>query len=639
MISNKDNAVYTETVTIQGGLTISNSTTSSVTVVEDISGRTILYILNSENKDDYLGVNGVVSGTIGSQVFTYDSALLSIATDASDEGKWVEANGTNVGVTHREITVDASSTATSLVSTTEIAENDLAILTKADNSFVEGSLGVVTFDGSLYTADITSFSLGETPTKAFFNDDVTVAIDIEDTADRVITQDEVLDKVSSTTTQFVGTNARSGMLVTGDTIQLDGATEVVSTGVVENVGSALKANNEFETVLYTGNGAAQTVPMANITGGVDFVWTKVRSTVQYHCIFDLIRGIGNRLQSDTTAVEDNISGVTSFNANSFALGSNNHSNENSQSFVAWCASLPNKKAVLGNTDGSIASTTMSNSFMSVVSYTGTGAIATVGHGLSVAPELILFKNRDTVLNWKVYNKTITATQCLWLNLSDSVVSDTANWNDTEPDGGVITIGTSTDLNEDTKNIIAYCFTSITGICKVGSYTGTGASGNAVDCGFEPQWVMIKRTDDINHWIILDNQRGNDAWLRANTSDAESSGIQIDFTSSGFTIQNTDVIDNADGGTYIYLAITKDITQSKPQYTIDFAELATAPTTGSIPSRDTELAIESKTFDGTDFTTTYSDLATTGKAIQRKLTAEKTDTTVTEPLVTQMKKEP
>ena len=142
MISNKDNAVYTETVTIQGGLTISNSTTSSVTVVEDISGRTILYVLNSENKDDYLGVNGVVSGTIGSQVFTYDSALLSIATDASDEGKWVEANGTNVGVTHREITVDASSTATSLVSTTEIAENDLAILTKSDNSFIEGSFGV-----------------------------------------------------------------------------------------------------------------------------------------------------------------------------------------------------------------------------------------------------------------------------------------------------------------------------------------------------------------------------------------------------------------------------------------------------------------------------------------------------------------
>jgi len=84
-----------------------------------------------------------------------------------------------------------------------------------------------------YTADISALSLTNPPTKAFLNKPVTVSTATEANASRCIAQDEVLTKVSSTLAEFVGTNATSGLLTTGDSIQVDGTTDVVCSSVTE----------------------------------------------------------------------------------------------------------------------------------------------------------------------------------------------------------------------------------------------------------------------------------------------------------------------------------------------------------------------------------------------------------------------
>jgi hypothetical protein len=107
----------------------------------------------------------------------------------------------------------------------------------------------------------------------------------------------------------------------------------------------------------------------------------------------------------------------------------------------------------------------------------------------------------------------------------------------------------------TENIIAYCFHSVDGYQKIGSYSGTGASGNTITTGFQPRFVMIKNTASGYSWIITDSTRQTGKILYPNLASAEftlSTGI-TSFTSNGF-ILGTDVSHNNSGDTFIYLAI-------------------------------------------------------------------------------------
>jgi hypothetical protein len=62
-------------------------------------------------------------------------------------------------------------------------------------------------------------------------------------------------------------------------------------------------------------------------------------------------------------------------------------NESAINYVAWNWKASNATAV-SNTEGTITSQVSANTTagFSIVSYTGTGAAATVGHGLGVAPK-------------------------------------------------------------------------------------------------------------------------------------------------------------------------------------------------------------------------------------------------------------
>jgi len=212
-----------------------------------------------------------------------------------------------------------------------------------------------------------------------------------------------------------------------------------------------------------------------------------------------------------------------------------------------------------DTDGTITSQVSANpdAGFSIVSYTGTDVNNTIGHGLGISPDVIIFKDRTVGRNWRVYHSAIGAGQNLKLNTTDAASSDAALFQSTTPTENVFYVGASGDVNANAENFIAYCFHSVDGYQKAGSYTGTGAVNNQVNVGFQPRFVMQKRSDIAGgSWNIIDNLRGDDNYLSANYANAEGSMTASSFhlTSTGFTLDNSFSEWNASGGNYIYLAI-------------------------------------------------------------------------------------
>ena len=322
--------------------------------------------------------------------------------------------------------------------------------------------------------------------------------------------------------------------------------------------------NGFNTVTYSGNNSVQSIEGVGFQP--DFVWLKRRDATGSHALHDSVRGAGNRLISDTTAAESSGSNFTSFDTDGFSLNSSGGNyNASSATYVAWCWDAGTGSAA-SNTDGSITSSVKANQDygFSIASYTGTGANATVGHGLGVAPDMIIIKSRTTASDWGVYHSANTAapeTDYLELNLANATADSNQLWNDTAPTSSVFTIGTANMINKLSDNFVAYCFADVTGHQKIGSYTGNGSStGPTVTTGFAPAFLLIKNASTgSTNWIIKDNTRipsaTQESALEANTSTAEQSSLStVDFLSNGFQIKNTGSYTNTSGDTYIYLAI-------------------------------------------------------------------------------------
>jgi len=211
-----------------------------------------------------------------------------------------------------------------------------------------------------------------------------------------------------------------------------------------------------------------------------------------------------------------------------------------------------------NTDGSITSYVSANTTygQSIVSYTGNGtAGATYGHGLNSTPELIMTKLRGTA-DWLVYDYVNGGTKYLQLNTDAASQLGSGAWNNTDPTSSVVTVGTAGTSNTNGSNYISYCFHSVSGYSKIGSYTGDGTTSNAITTGFRPALVILKRTDSANDWLIIDSLRENgtdDNELHANSSAAEANDERLEFTDTGFTLKAGYGASNYSGGTYIYIA--------------------------------------------------------------------------------------
>jgi hypothetical protein len=322
-----------------------------------------------------------------------------------------------------------------------------------------------------------------------------------------------------------------------------------------------QGNLVMDATLYVGNNASQTITN---TGGFkpDLVWTKARANAYSPNLYDSVRGVNQNLQPNSTGADFfNANSLTSFNSNGFTVGANDNGNASSSS-VGWQWQA-GQGSSSSNTNGSITSTVSVNASagFSVVTYTGTGSNATVGHGLGVAPSMIIAKSRSGITDWNVYHSSLGATQAIYLNRTTAAQTSSAFWNNTAPTSSVFSLGTGTDINASGATNVAYCWAEIAGFSKFGSYTGNGsADGPFVYLGFRPKFVMIKVTSTTSNWFMFDSSRNTynvvDDYLLANSSAAGATATFLDFTSNGFKLRNAGSGTNGSGDNFIYMAFAE-----------------------------------------------------------------------------------
>jgi hypothetical protein len=336
--------------------------------------------------------------------------------------------------------------------------------------------------------------------------------------------------------------------------------------------ASTQAGKYFNAVTYTGND----VNGRSVTGfgfNPDFVWVKSRSIVENNVLSNTVTGGGKTLYSNLTLDEQtNEAGgyIASFVTDGFTVSaggvSDNAVNDLNDTYVSWAWRASNATAVT-NTAGSITSTVSANtsSGFSVVTYTAPSSGAfTVGHGLGVAPAMIITKSRsNSGYVWGCYHQSLGNTKRIDLNSTAAAVTSTNGaWNNTSPTSSVFTVGL--DWAGSGITYVAYCFSEVNGYSKFTSYVGNGSSdGTFVYCGFKPRWIMVKRSSATSDWFIIDTARNtyNEATtsLFANASNADYTLTTggFDVLSNGFKLRvGSGFNPNASGETYIVAAFSE-----------------------------------------------------------------------------------
>ena len=326
-----------------------------------------------------------------------------------------------------------------------------------------------------------------------------------------------------------------------------------------------KPSEHFNTKLYSGNGSTQSI--TGVGFKPDFTWIKGRSgtyNTENHNAYDSTRGVTKFLiPNGTTASTTDANSLTAFGTDGFSLGNRGDVNGASTEYASWNWKA-NGGTTSSNTDGSITSTVQANTTagFSIVSYTGTGSNATVGHGLGSAPKVIIVKGRSFVDSWGVYHYSIGNGKNVKLNSNGGQNTSSTHWQDTDPTSSVFSIGTNTEINTSSATFIAYCFAEKKGYSKFGSYTGIASSdSNFVYLGFKPSLIIIKNASAAStNWHLYDNKRlgynVDNNVIQGNTSSAELTNDDIDFLSNGFKLRRSTSSNNGSGNTMIYMAFAE-----------------------------------------------------------------------------------
>jgi len=333
-----------------------------------------------------------------------------------------------------------------------------------------------------------------------------------------------------------------------------------------------KSNTVMDVALWTGNGSTQSI--TGLAFSPDLVWIKARSTSSYnHFLFDVIRGVNKELNSNTTDSEYTRpapGSLTAFNSDGFTLNTAVGVNDSGTTYVGW--TWDGGTSTVSNTQGSITGGAQvranPTAGFSVVTYTGTGSAATVGHGLGVSPSFVIVKSRSNTTDWQGYHIALGQNYSIQLHSTSAAINVSNYWN-----GGVSSTifginGPYDGINFNGYTYVAYCFAPVVGYSNFGSYTGngsTGADGPFVYTGFRPKWIMIKCSSSSQggnaSWRIFDAVRNPynivAEQLQADFSDAAASGSnEFDFTSNGVKIRYNSSGYNASGATYIYAAFAE-----------------------------------------------------------------------------------
>jgi hypothetical protein len=349
-----------------------------------------------------------------------------------------------------------------------------------------------------------------------------------------------------------------------------------------NVPSLVRPKRHFDTLLWTGTGSS------NIVEGLEFspdlAWVKVRNNTGDYLLIDQIRGGDQYVSSNNNDAEASLANRdATFYPNGIRWNGNSLScNESGKTYVGWFWKAGGSSntfnvddvgyasaSAAGITDGSIALTGASvnqEAGFSMVLYTGTGSLGTVGHGLNGTPEMIWTKSRSATGDWGVLETAVntTAENRIHLNDNGGYISYQGYklWGDTVPTSSVFTVREDTATNASGVTYVAYCWRSIPGYSKIGKYTGNGnTDGRFVYIGFRPAFVLLKRTSASAAWVVHDNKRagynGDNDYLHPDQNLAESDGSTgtIDFLSNGFKLRMTAGTHN--DGTFVYMAFAEE----------------------------------------------------------------------------------
>lgn len=334
----------------------------------------------------------------------------------------------------------------------------------------------------------------------------------------------------------------------------------------------------FNVLTWSGAGGSSgaTRSITGLNFKPDLVWEKSRTSGSGHQLMDSVRGAGTGkvLASNSTGAEPTpavstealYGWLSSFDTGGFTTTNGTSTwdnfNKSGDTYVSWnwlAGGTP-----VTNNSGTISSSVSANptAGFSVVTYTGTAASATVGHGLGVAPSMIIVKDRGSVSNWNVYHTSLGNTQAVLLNSTNATNTSSGYWNNTSPTSTVFSVGTGTSFT----SALAYCFAAVAGYSAFGSYTGNGsADGPFIYTGFRPRWLMIKNAGNgVQGWAISDTSRSSynqsDAEIDAQANSVERSNpsySKLDFLSNGFKIRETDSLVNQNTNTMIYAAFAEN----------------------------------------------------------------------------------
>ena len=350
----------------------------------------------------------------------------------------------------------------------------------------------------------------------------------------------------------------------------------------------------FQIATYTGAGSTRKTVTNDGNSDLqpDLFWFKRRDGAAAHVIADTVRGanvagpVGYTITSNPNSTATEVAegkGVMTITSDGFTVEEQIHAagNVNTGSMVCWqwkCNGGTEQATVSesGNNPGNTRQTN-ATAGLSIILYTGTGAVGTIAHGLNSAPNFMLIKSGPTTDNWAVYYGD--PTDYLVLNTVTAGVDSAAWWNDTAPTSSVFTVGTDHSVNENAKTYIAYVWTEVQGYSKFGTYKGNGSGtadgtfdGPFVYTGFKPAWLMCKRTSYSagDGWTMYDNARNPragttqysnyiDNKIGANSTAAEQGDVYdaVDFLSNGFKIRTGRGGTNANGSTYTYYAFAEN----------------------------------------------------------------------------------
>jgi hypothetical protein len=321
----------------------------------------------------------------------------------------------------------------------------------------------------------------------------------------------------------------------------------------------------FDTKLWTGNGTSQTI--SGLEFAPDLVWGKSRSTTGNHVLVDSIRGDNTNLNSNLTNAESSGSSISNLVNGSFDVAGGGV-NASSVTMVGW-SWRASDSAPVTNTDGDITTTVSANttSGFSVVTYTGAGTSAgTVGHGLGVAPKVVIAKSRDSARNWAVYHASLGINYLTELNTTSGAINIANYWGSTSPTSEIFGVYTGNNFGNNNylnEAMVAYCFADVEGFSKFGKYTGNGSTdGPFIYTGFRPSFVIIKKYSATDSWVMHDTSRSTynqmESVLYAELTNAESTATAygIDCVSNGFKIRETGDDVNTNGASFIYMAFAE-----------------------------------------------------------------------------------